>query len=413
MDSLTTASTNRRPLMIIFLVVFIDLLGFGLVLPLMPLYADQLNASPATIGMLQASFSAMQFLFSPFWGRLSDRIGRRPVLLIGLTGSVIFYSLFGWASGLGNLTLMFIARIGAGIAGATISTAQAYIADSTTRERRTAGMAIIGAAFGMGFVFGPLIGALAIYWLGENSSSIAAFPGYLAAGFSAVALLLAIFILPESLKPNSEASHKGWFSFGEFRIALRMPGVASLIAVFFLATFSFAVFETTIALFAKRVFDLDLKHNFYLFAYFGFLLVMAQGGVRSFSKRMSPESIGFTGTVLLLIGMLGLVTASAIHSIALFYVVPVILITGFAFLTTSSQSMISLRSRADEQGGILGLNQSTASLARILGPLVGNATFGVQHQLPYWISAGLMVLVVGMVMLLPASPKEEPVAANS
>ena len=408
-----TVSENKRPLLIIFLVVFIDLLGFGLVLPLMPLYAHKLEASAMTIGLLQASFSAMQFLFSPVWGRVSDRIGRRPVLLLGLVGSVVFYALFGFASAAGNLTLMFVSRLGAGIAGATISTAQAYIADSTPRERRTAGMAIIGAAFGMGFIFGPLLGALAVHLSAEGDTGVTGLPGYMAAGFSLVALLLAIFILPESLKPTSEAAHRGWFSIREFKKAMAMPGVASLIGVFFLATFSFAVFESTIALFANAVFSLELKQNFYLFAYFGFLLVMAQGGVRGFSRRMSPESIGFTGTILLLLGMLGLVGASAIHSLALFYVVPVVLITGYAFLTTSSQSMISLRSRADEQGGILGLNQSTASLARIFGPLIGNEALGLQVQLPYWISAGLMVVVVALVLLLPPQPAEELTAGNA
>ena len=140
----------------------IDLLGFGVVLPLLPRYGERLEAGPATVGMLMASFSAMQFLFTPVWGRLSDRVGRRPILILGLAGSVVFYALFGYASRIASLWLMFVSRMGAGISGATIATAQAYIADSTPPERRGKGMALIGAAFGIGFTFGPLLGAAAL-----------------------------------------------------------------------------------------------------------------------------------------------------------------------------------------------------------------------------------------------------------
>jgi len=153
---------RRASLLVLFLTVFIDLLGFGIVLPLLPIYADQMTDAKWMVGVLMASFSAMQFLFSPLWGRISDRIGRRPVIMIGLAGSVVFYALFGYATWAKDMTMLFVSRIGAGIAGATIATAQAYIADSTTMQGRTKGMALIGAAFGLGFTFGPLVGLLAI-----------------------------------------------------------------------------------------------------------------------------------------------------------------------------------------------------------------------------------------------------------
>ncbi len=157
-------SPRRGSLLVIFLTVFIDLLGFGMVLPLLPIYGKQFDASFTTLGLLMASFSAMQFLFAPLWGRLSDRVGRRPVLLLGLAGSVVFYTLFGVATVYESLAGLFIARIGAGIAGATISTAQAYIADSTSLENRAKGMALIEAAFGLGFTFGPLLGCIGSLW---------------------------------------------------------------------------------------------------------------------------------------------------------------------------------------------------------------------------------------------------------
>jgi MFS family permease len=180
-----------KALGIVFLVVFIDLLGFGIVLPLLPRYAQDFRpegmsdfATGVMVGVLMSSFSLMQFIFSPIWGRISDRVGRRPILLLGLGGSVVFYALFGVASGMTGpdektlgLILMFVSRVGAGIAGATIATAQAVIADCTTPERRSRGMALIGAAFGIGFTFGPLIAYFGESLFADNRGG----PGYLAA----------------------------------------------------------------------------------------------------------------------------------------------------------------------------------------------------------------------------------------
>src|SRR5688572_30726424 len=194
---------RKASLLVIFLTVFIDLLGFGMVLPLLPIYAKTFDVEQEgwEIGLLMSSFSAMTFIFAPLWGRASDRIGRRPVLIVGLIGSVGFYILFGIATVLQSMTLLFIARIGAGIAGATIPAAQAYIADVTSLENRAKGMALIGAAFGLGFTFGPLLGAAALIFSSESDIGASPWPGYAAAVLSGIALLLAIFLLPESLHP--------------------------------------------------------------------------------------------------------------------------------------------------------------------------------------------------------------------
>ncbi len=208
---------SKAPLLIIFLTVFIDLIGFGIVMPLLPIYAKRFgtDAHGWQIGLLMASFSAMQFIFSPLWGRLSDRIGRRPVLMVGLAGSVVFYALFGVATTMESLALLFTARIGAGIAGATISTAQAYIADVTTLEKRAKGMALIGAAFGIGFTFGPLLGAGFVS--SELDGAPSPMPGYIASGLSGLALLSSIFVLGESLNPNSKPSGHHWMDLGSLK----------------------------------------------------------------------------------------------------------------------------------------------------------------------------------------------------
>src|SRR4051812_48954087 len=191
---------SRGSLLVIFLTVFIDLLGFGMVLPLLPIYANTFGVKEKglEIGLLMASFSAMTFIFAPLWGRASDRVGRRPVLIVGLIGSVGVYLLFGIATGFQSMALLFVARICAGIAGATIPAAQAYIADVTTLQNRAKGMALIGAAFGLGFTFGPLLGAAALLFSTDADVGASPWPGYAAAMLSGVALLLAIFLLPES-----------------------------------------------------------------------------------------------------------------------------------------------------------------------------------------------------------------------
>ena len=227
-------------LLVIFLTVFIDLLGFGIVLPLLPLYADQFGTDPSgwVIGMLMASFSIMQFLFAPVWGALSDRFGRRPIIMVGLAGSVVFYTLFGVAAIYKSLSWLFITRIGAGIAGATIPTAQAYIADTTTRENRTRGMALIGMAFGLGFTLGPLFAFFAVPTGGNPGPG----PGFVAAALSLVAFLLAVFLLPESLRSDSEKSSRRWLDWSAWGQALSDRAILLLLIGFFICIFSFANF---------------------------------------------------------------------------------------------------------------------------------------------------------------------------
>jgi DHA1 family tetracycline resistance protein-like MFS transporter len=261
---------KKSPLLIIFFTVFIDLIGFGILLPLLPFYAKNLGANALTVGLLFTSFSLMQFLFAPIWGRLSDRIGRRPIILLGLLGSSISYLIFGLAD---TLWVLLASRLFAGICGANISTAQAYIADSTGPENRAKGMGIIGAAYGLGFIFGPAIGGILSQW-GYRV------PAFFASGLALANFLAALLLVPESLKPGviSSRPERG-FNWSRLRFALAQPKLRIYLVLFFLSTFAFANLEGTFALMTARKYQLDARHNGYLFAYIGILITIMQGGL--------------------------------------------------------------------------------------------------------------------------------------
>lgn len=394
---------RRGNLLVIFLTVFIDLLGFGMVLPLLPLYAAQFDEHENgwLLGALMASFSAMQFLFAPWWGRLSDRTGRRPVLLIGLLGSVVFYALFGWATIQQSLAWLFVSRIGAGICGATISTAQAYIADTTSKENRSRGMALIGMAFGLGFTFGPLLGYLA---LPSEQSVPGPLPGFVAAGLSAVALLLAWFRLPESLNEGDrrESSvHGGWQA---WRSALAVPSIGLLVMTIFLCVFSFTNFETTLGLLIKgrtkpEIYHFDFKQVCWTFAYIGFVLALVQGGlVRRLSGKVPETRMALIGAGLELVGF-GLLTVAVQQiSLPLLFSAVTIVVTGFAFITPSLNGLLSRRTHAQQQGSVLGVGQSASALARIIGSAVGIPLLMRDPRGPALLATGLMVASMGMLL---------------
>src|SRR5262245_55379830 len=304
---------NHAAMGIVWLVVFIDLLGFGIVLPVLPrqagMYLADLSpeARGAVIGILFSVFSLMQFIFSPVWGRISDRVGRKPVLLISLGGSVVFYALYGFAVTLPAseatlaLALMLAARIGAGVAGASVGTAAAVIADCTPPEKRATGMALIGIAFGAGFTFGPLIAYFGLALFDQQPWGV----GALASGLSLVALITAIFVFKETRNPDIKAG-KEFFSISRTVEVLRMPAVGTLILIYFLAIFAFAQFEATLALLTDAVFKMSVEDNFLVFAAVGAVLMFAGGMYRPLVKKHSEKKLMSVGVTLMIAGLAGL-----------------------------------------------------------------------------------------------------------
>jgi MFS transporter, DHA1 family, tetracycline resistance protein len=393
--------TNRSLLLIVFLVVFIDLLGFGMVLPLMPVYAKQFTAGlpqgrqVLILSSLMTCFSIMQLVFAPLWGRVSDRIGRRPVLLLSLSGSTFFYFLFGVATLQGSLFWMFVSRIGAGIAGATVPTAQACIADVTPPEKRVRGMAIIGAAFGLGFTLGPLLGALALLTAGD--AGLSPWPGYTAAAFSAVALALAIVRLPEPLNRQAAPEARRHFDLQSFRESLAAPSIGLLLLAGFLVIFALANFESTISWTVAGMLGVDRSSYQILmfFAYVGLVQSFVQGLlVRRLAVRLGEATMVGIGGALSILGYLLLALAAdpQYGGLSQVWWTSAIVVSGIAFLQPALQSLLSRRTDPAKQGGILGLGESISAMARITGMVGGVALYHRAATLPFWTAGAVVAL---------------------
>ncbi len=377
------------PLIIVFVTVFIDLLGFGIIIPLMPFYATHFGASAFQVGMLATSFSLMQFLFAPLWGRWSDVIGRRPIILIGLLGSAVSYLAFGLAH---SLTLLFVSRCLAGIAGANIPTAQAYIADSTTPENRAKGMGMVGAAFGLGFIFGPALGGFLSQW-GYQA------PALFAAGLSLLNFLAALVLLPESLPPERRTSARRRSRVDVFRHAIARPRLPTVLAVFFLIVSAFASFESMFALYSQARFGFDSVTIGFLFAGVGVILAIVQGLLvgrvvrRLGEHRLVPAAIALLAIGLALVWVAGSVPALAFAS--------AVIAVGMGFQSPSMLSVISQLSDPADQGAMLGVSQSLGSLGRIVGPLWGGFVFDrFGHAAPF--ASAALVMSVACVLSVAA-----------
>ena len=352
----------------LFLIVFVDLVGFGLVIPLLPFYAVRFAASPQEVTALLAIYSLAQLVTAPLWGRLSDRVGRRPVLLVSLTASALAYL---WLGGATALWMLFAARGFAGACAGNIAAAQAYIADVTGPEERARGMGLIGAAFGLGFIIGPALGGL----IAGNDPATAdtVTPAWVAAGLSVLALCGVLLLLPESLPANLGDRAAGRSRVGAVMDVLSRPILSRLILIFFLVILAFAGMESTFALWAIGQFGWGPRQVGYVFAYVGVLSAVLQGGlIGHLARRFGEERLLLGG--LTLIG-LGLLVMTLAYNLAALVAAVTALALGMGLTQPSLNSLISRRAGGPEQGEVMGVSQSVASLSRVLGPFAAGFCF--------------------------------------
>jgi len=407
--------TRKPSVLVIFLTVFIDLVGFGIVVPLVPLYGRLFGAHGWMIGVIIASFSAMQFIFSPIWGRLSDRYGRRPILLLSTAGASISYVVFALGSAIENHTaalwLIILSRSFAGLCGGNITVAQAYIADITPPEHRSRGMGLIGMAFGLGFIFGPAIGGLSWNHLGNTG------PGWVAAGFCAANFLLALAILGESRRPDSQpATQRPHLD--QWLHTLAQPKVGRLVLVFFLATFCFSCFESTLPLIVSDNFHLKIQADetsasvvAYLFVYCGLIGAFIQGGaIGRLVKKFGEPKLIVISLVLTAISlaMLPFISGSAQLSWGVL-VRPegrpwLLMLAALGLLSVGTSltrpplfGLVSNLTPAHEQGATIGVAQGAGSLARILGPIFATGLLPLSQALPYLVCTLILFLATVLV----------------
>lgn len=380
----------RSPLRVIFLTIAIDLIGFGVIIPLLPLYAKSFGASGVLVALLFASYSLMQFVFSPVWGRLSDRVGRRPVLLLSIAGNALAFLVFALSK---SYTGLLLARLVAGACTANISVATAYAADVTAPEDRAKGMGIVGAAFGIGFVVGPFLG-------GELSKWGHAAPAYFAAALAALNWVFAYWRLPESLPPERRLTVLTEGLWARFTAVRVVPGMARLVTLIFWQVCAFSMLEVSFVLFANRRLAFDAVHCGRMFGYIGIVMVVVQGGlIGRCARRFGERSLAFVGLALAAIGMLAIpFTPQGSWPVLLVWIT--FTATGQGFATSSLQSMLSQRTPTHQQGLAMGVSQSASALARVVGPATAGWLFdrGTENT-PFW-AGGIMLSVALCVAML-------------
>ena len=413
MQTPTTTNNEKfftKPLIIIFVTIFIDLVGFGVAIPVLPAYAKtEFGASPFVIGWLVASYSIMQFIATPFLGQLSDKYGRRPILFVSLLGTSIAAMITGLST---TLAMLFFGRIFDGITGGNISTAQAYIADVTTRENRAKGMGLIGAAFGLGFVFGPAIGGI-LSKFGPHA------PFFFVSALAFTNAVLLYFILPESRKfSGDEIPEKRAGRFADLAAMVKDSRFAVITLIYFLLVVAFSIMTTVFVQYTAFRFDYTPEQNGYLFAYIGILAIVLQGGI--FARLVK------------ILGEVWLTVIGCLLLAASFFAVPFVgplagglaaLLVGIAFFSIgnslSSPALTSLASKEahdSAQGKTLGILQSAASLARAIGPALSafllysaTAVNNISDYTLYrtfWTAAGIMVVAMLISIYFAKMPQQ-------
>jgi MFS transporter, DHA1 family, tetracycline resistance protein len=371
------------PLIPLFLIVFINLVGFGIIIPLLPLYAESFDASPTAIGVLLASYSLAQMVATPYLGALSDRYGRRPILLFSQLGTLVSFIMLGVAN---SLPLVFVARILDGASGGNISTAQAYIGDVVEERNRAKAFGVIGAAFGIGFIAGPAISAV----LGANGNY--RLPIFVAAAITFVSLVLTFLLLPESRPAEARRAVRAprVLDVAGLREVLHTGQLGMVLALFFVFNVAQAGFQAMFALFAMERLGFGLRETGYMLAYSGVLAALFQGGATGpLVKRWGERNVARTG---LLMAGAALVASAFVFSWTTLLLVLTPLSIGLSLATPTLNSILTRESPDGSYGRVLGLSQSVAALARVVGPLVAGFAFAQIGAPSPFILAGVLLL---------------------
>jgi len=391
--------TRKRSFTVIFLVIFIDLLGFGIIIPILPYFSENvLLMNKTTIGLLTGIYSLMQFIFTPVWGSLSDVYGRKPILVMSLLGNVIAYSLMAlvFTGTIASIPLLFLARAFAGFFSANLSAAQAVVSDITKPEERSKGMGIIGAAFGLGFVFGPTLGGVLSYSFGYG------LPMIMSAVFSLISLVVCIIVFKETLPEDLKSHNKKRFSFSDVKVinfkavndVIKHKDVGIYVIIFFFITFSFANIFGNFQYFIERKDGLNMnaEQAGFLLSFLGIIAAIVQSGfIKLFKKWAGETNSVLLGNILVCIGLFFIPFST---SVVILLLVLTVLGFGNGLNNAMTLGLISQNVSRTEQGGVLGINQSLSSLARFLGPLWGGFIYDeFGYHYPFISGAAFMLLI--------------------
>lgn len=387
-----------RQKIVLLLTVFIDMICFSMIFPVLPYFVKELNLSDIMVGIAAASFALMNFLFSPFWGSMSDRKGRRPVMLLSIAITFVANIILSFTN---SLFLLLAARIMAGIGSANISVAQAYMADISKPEERTKNLGMVGAVFGLGFIIGPVVGGYLKSFSGEGS---VLWVGLGAAILNIINLASAWYSLVESNQNIDRNSKRSINPLEQIIRWLQAPVINQLMWIFFLYVTAFSMMQITSGLLWKEKYGLNEKQTSYVFALIGIVSALSQGlFIRWFTKRYTEKQLIISGALLMGISLALIPVPSKEWFVPLELILVAMLAFGNALITPPLTSWLSKIAPVQSVGQVMGANQSFASLSRVIGPAVGGLLYPIWHSVPFFVSGGIMIIPLFLILKLKSA----------